>query len=493
MVLESDSSSSSFDLCSSSDDDSCSTDDESFKKYGKNGELLRLGDLEFVEGVLGKGAYGDEVRLAKWENSSSTDTQYNRRRKRMVAVKIYSKSRLVERRLTFSQKKATFEDTLLVKVQREIALMKQMYHPNIVRLFDVIDSGKKLYLVLEYVKLGEIMTFNEETKQYSRRPTKPGEDRIRGLNAEGYFDEYHASLFFVDILHGLAYLHNNKICHRDLKPENILLDPRGFVKICDFGVSHSFKEKDQQKRQMTLARQASITMSLSDSIIDDSIMDSSQRSLRISKIPKPPMINADERLISAELSPEHSRTALSSSNMSDCGTLNKTEGTYCFWSPEMCHFSGDGCNEKHNLSFSGYMSDIWAAGICLHIFASGRMPFYNTDALKLFCDISRGDVVYDEIFSENLKGLLKKVLEKDPEKRAGIGDCLNHSFCIRQQTLRRRKLGNLMRISSERKIDVTKEDVDNAYTQLSAKQKQVLALIESLSFSLSFSGSSSSF
>jgi [calcium/calmodulin-dependent protein kinase] kinase len=122
--------------------------------------------------------------------------------------------------------------TALDDVEREIALMKQMRHPNLVSLLQVIDSvdSDALYVVLEFVPLGEIMTFDSERIRFFHRHRF-----TPGLTKERFFKEEHAALFFVDILHGLAYLHRNLICHRDLKPENILLSEKGIAKISDFG------------------------------------------------------------------------------------------------------------------------------------------------------------------------------------------------------------------------------------------------------------------
>ena len=79
------------------------------------------------------------------------------------------------------------------------------------------------------------MTFDEDKMMYCRNDEQ--------AQVQGHFDEAHAAHFFVDILHGLAYLHMHHICHRDLKPENILLDDKGHLKISDFGVSHFFSDE----------------------------------------------------------------------------------------------------------------------------------------------------------------------------------------------------------------------------------------------------------
>jgi [calcium/calmodulin-dependent protein kinase] kinase len=112
--------------------------------------------------------------------------------------------------------------TALEQVEREIALMKKLSHPNLLQLYEVIDSEESdmLYMVLEYMPLGEILSYKDGTGTF-RRKTRPGaaidkKYEVDGI-VDGHFDEEHAALYFVDILHGLAYLHSHHICHRDLK------------------------------------------------------------------------------------------------------------------------------------------------------------------------------------------------------------------------------------------------------------------------------------
>ena len=89
------------------------------------------------------------------------------------------------------------------KIKREIALMRLMDHPNILRLKEVCESNKHLYIVLEYASHGELFDY---------------------LVARRSLKERDALHFFRQIIYGLEYLHQHSICHRDLKPENILLD-----------------------------------------------------------------------------------------------------------------------------------------------------------------------------------------------------------------------------------------------------------------------------
>jgi len=107
--------------------------------------------------------------------------------------------------------------------------------------------------------------------------------------------------------------------------------------------------------------------------------------------------------------------------MAHAGLMTKTEGTWAFWSPEMC---------EGGRAFSGYAADLWAAGVVLYIFVTGKLPFYSESPGDLMEMIKEGNVPYDENMSDNLVDLLHMTLNKHPEKRAGVGDCLKHPFLI---------------------------------------------------------------
>lgn len=94
--------------------------------------------------------------------------------------------------------------------------MKLIDHPNIMRLYDVWETSTELYLILEYVKGGELF---EYLCKKGRLPTE---------EALGYFQQ---------IIAAIDYCHQFNIAHRDLKPENILLDEDFNVKIADFGMA----------------------------------------------------------------------------------------------------------------------------------------------------------------------------------------------------------------------------------------------------------------
>ncbi|WPG97626.1 Hypothetical protein R9X50_00040600 [Acrodontium crateriforme] len=102
-------------------------------------------------------------------------------------------------------------------LEREIAVMKLLEHPNIVRLYDVWENRNELYLIMEYVDGGELFHYV---------------DKRKGLL------EDETVLIFRQVVSALLYCHRLHICHRDLKPENILLDQRDLtVKLIDFGMA----------------------------------------------------------------------------------------------------------------------------------------------------------------------------------------------------------------------------------------------------------------
>uniref|UniRef100_A0A6P4ET70 Serine/threonine-protein kinase par-1 n=1 Tax=Drosophila rhopaloa TaxID=1041015 RepID=A0A6P4ET70_DRORH len=105
------------------------------------------------------------------------------------------------------------------KLYREVEIMKQLNHPNIVRLFQVIESERTLYLVMEYASRGELFDH---------------------LVKNGRMREPEARVLFRQLVSAIQYCHSKQIVHRDLKAENLLLDQNMNMKIADFGFSNNF-------------------------------------------------------------------------------------------------------------------------------------------------------------------------------------------------------------------------------------------------------------
>lgn len=125
---------------------------------------------------------------------------------------------------------------------REISLLKELRHPNIVELLDILHSPKKLTLVFEYLDsdlkkfLDTNVVTNDETKQKGGKKTNTaGTDYYYG-EAEGEV----IKSFLYQLLKGVSYCHCKLVLHRDLKPQNLLISRQGQLKIADFGLARPF-------------------------------------------------------------------------------------------------------------------------------------------------------------------------------------------------------------------------------------------------------------
>ncbi|XP_070129754.1 serine/threonine-protein kinase SIK3 isoform X7 [Equus przewalskii] len=125
--------------------------------------------------------------------------------KAKVAIKIIDKTQLDEENLK--------------KIFREVQIMKMLCHPHIIRLYQVMETERMIYLVTEYASGGEIFDH---------------------LVAHGRMAEKEARRKFKQIVAAVYFCHCRNIVHRDLKAENLLLDANLNIKIADFGFSNLF-------------------------------------------------------------------------------------------------------------------------------------------------------------------------------------------------------------------------------------------------------------
>ncbi|XP_032065024.1 cyclin-dependent kinase 3 isoform X2 [Thamnophis elegans] len=103
---------------------------------------------------------------------------------------------------------------------REISLLKELKHPNIVRLLDVVHNQKKLYLVFEYL--------NQDLKKYMDS-SRTGELPLNLIKS-----------YLYQLLQGVSFCHSHRVIHRDLKPQNLLINEMGAIKLADFGLARAF-------------------------------------------------------------------------------------------------------------------------------------------------------------------------------------------------------------------------------------------------------------
>merc|ERR1719232_495434 len=173
-------------------------------------------------GQVGQGSYS----IVKLAYNVAEDTNY--------AMKILSKKKLQKKAGIFGRIAPTRKgaggrlikksENTLDKVYREIAILKKLDHPNVVKLVEVVDDPEEdnLYMVFELFEKGELLEIPTE---------KP-------------LTEDEAWRSFRDVISGLEYLHYQKVIHRDIKPSNLLRADNGEVKIADLGVSNEFDGAD---------------------------------------------------------------------------------------------------------------------------------------------------------------------------------------------------------------------------------------------------------
>jgi len=105
---------------------------------------------------------------------------------------------------------------------REISLLKELQHPNIVCLQDVLMQEAKLYLIFEFLTM--------DLKKYMDT----------NIPKDGQMDPKLMKSYTYQLLQGLLFCHQRRVLHRDLKPQNLLIDKNGCIKIADFGLARAF-------------------------------------------------------------------------------------------------------------------------------------------------------------------------------------------------------------------------------------------------------------
>jgi len=103
---------------------------------------------------------------------------------------------------------------------REISLLKELTHENIVSLKEAINQENKLYLVFEYL--------DQDLKRYM---DQIGKAKMHSFLIKSYL---------LQLLKGIAFCHAHRVLHRDLKPQNVLIDKKGVLKLADFGLARAF-------------------------------------------------------------------------------------------------------------------------------------------------------------------------------------------------------------------------------------------------------------
>lgn len=261
------------------------------------------------------------------------------------------------------------------EVRREIAILKKASSlPYVIALHDVILDPEQgsYYLVMEYMGGGAIAEWDGDRKCYVQSKQAKSFNLASETTVRGYV---------TNLVLGIQALHANRLCHRDIKPENIMAnEERTMCKIGDLGVARYFREHD--------------------GVLED---ETDIESIELSE---------------PETSSGHANTALPSKP----ALIKSTKGTYQFLPPEA--LSGD--------EYCGFKADIWSIGVTMYALLFGYLPYFSTDVLKLFEKIENDPLVFPaSCVDDDVKDLLRLILEKDPEKRISLDGILAHKWLHR--------------------------------------------------------------
>ena len=298
--------------------------------------------------VLGRGRLG-KVRLCE-------------RSGELFAIKIFRRRDLSRSRhwdAELGAYRSALED-----VRSEIAIMKKLRHPNVVRFVEVIDdpSSDKLYLILDYVPGGALLS-----------------DARCGPSSWQPLDEPVARRLLRDVVSGLAYLHAHGIIHQDLKPDNVLLDAHGRARIADFGVARFLHPPGGREAAWRAELQSEIERlkQLLETLHEETLSDDAHRegeahdtsvggrqSENVDALPPPsaallpPNIHPPRAWAVAEA---HASIRKPAPRM----MIESSEGSLAFRAPETY-----ACGPH-----DGRAADVWSVGVTLYVMLCGTLPF----------------------------------------------------------------------------------------------------------------------
>ncbi|MBW0500209.1 hypothetical protein O181_039924 [Austropuccinia psidii MF-1] len=327
------------------------------------------------------------------------------------------------------------------KLKKEIAIMKRLRHPHIVQLKEVIDDAKskKVFMILEFMEGGQVL-WQDSTSQTPLMTVEQARKTFR------------------QVLLGLEYLHYQGIIHRDIKPANLLWTAdRETVKISDFGVSHI---SGVLKRSIS-------TTNLSANLSHDqlrSVNSTDDKALR--KTEGSPAFMAPELCCPVTLTPAATppeKTSIDYFTQSSKLARNQSiksinqKGKYPLkLTPSHRLISlplSPNTFPKGQRPVVGKAIDIWALGVTLFCLLFGKTPFNAPNEYELFNVIWNEPILIPESMgieaqpinfdpqnpnadrhfqrdSRELVDLLKKLLEKDPQKRITLEEVKIHPWVL---------------------------------------------------------------
>ena len=247
----------------------------------------------------------------------------------------------------------------LYQAYLECDILSQLNSPYIVEILGAFDERRKIYIVMEYLSKGDFSDF------------------IR-LNYPMKLETI--QFYAAEIVNFLSYIQSKNIVHRDLKPENIMMNENWHLQVIDFATARILGKYFDKKKMV---------------FKDDAISNDNNKKNEIKENQK----NIDDDDL--DINPRTDRRGLT------------FVGTAEYVSPEVL---GD--------KPAGFGADIWALGIMIYQMFCGRTPFKEKTNYLIFRKIEELKIEYSSNvnITEEAKGLISKILVKEPSKRLGAGE-----------------------------------------------------------------------
>ncbi|XP_064120780.1 cyclin-dependent kinase 16-like isoform X2 [Macrobrachium nipponense] len=193
-----------------------------------NKRLSLPADLRVPDAFLQKQSISPEGPLSRSSRRQSlseigfgrmeTYTKLDKLGEGTYATVYKGRSRLTDNLVALKEIRLEHEEGAPCTAIREVSLLKELKHANIVTLHDIVHTDKSLTLVFEYL--------DRDLKQYMDE-------------CGAQLSLNNVKIFLFQLLRGLAYCHQRRVLHRDLKPQNLLINDRGELKLADFGLARA--------------------------------------------------------------------------------------------------------------------------------------------------------------------------------------------------------------------------------------------------------------